>query len=58
MIKYIKIIGGEVYDAPSIIIKDGKQYINPPKELYIEMGYEPIEYDKESENDNDEINHE
>lgn len=39
-----KLISGKLYAAPNILNKDGKQYINPPEELYREYGYFPIEY--------------
>lgn len=39
-----KIIGGKLYYAPTILNKDGKQYINPPVDLILEYGYKPLEY--------------
>lgn len=39
-----KVINGELHIAPNILNKDGKQYINPPEELYLELGYLPVEY--------------
>lgn len=39
-----KLISGKLYAAPNILNKNGKQYINPPEELYREYGYFPIEY--------------
>ena len=41
---YGKLIGGKLIEAPNVLNKDGKQYINPPKELYLEYGYLPLEY--------------
>lgn len=41
---YGKLIGAKLYNAPNILNKDGKQYINPPAELYLEYGYLPLEY--------------
>lgn len=42
--KYGKLIDGDLYIAPNILIKDNKQHINPPKELYLELGYFPLEF--------------
>lgn len=41
---YGKLIGGKLIEAPNVLNKNGKQYINPPEELYIEYGYLPLEY--------------
>lgn len=41
---YGKLIGAEMHKAPNVLNKDGKQYINPPHELYLEYGYLPLEY--------------
>lgn len=41
---YGKLIGGKMIEAPNVLNKDGKQYINPPDELYREYGYLPLEY--------------
>lgn len=41
---YGKIIGGKMVEAPNVLNKDGKQYINPPEELYLEYNYLPLEY--------------
>lgn len=41
---YGKLIGAKMYEAPNILNKDGKQYINPTDELYREYGYLPLEY--------------
>lgn len=41
---YGKIVGGKMYQAPNVLNKDGKQYINPTEELYLEYGYLPLEY--------------
>lgn len=41
---YGKLIGAEMFEAPNILNKNGKQYINPPHELYLEYGYLPLEY--------------
>lgn len=39
-----KLINNKMVEAPNILNKDGKQYINPPDELYLEYGYLPLEY--------------
>lgn len=41
---YGKLSGGKMIEAPNVLVKDGKQYINPPEELYLEYGYLPLEY--------------
>lgn len=41
---YGKLIGAKMIEAPNVLNKDGKQYINPPEELYLEYGYLPLEY--------------
>lgn len=41
---YGKLIGGKMVEAPNILNKDGKQYINPPEWLYLDYGYLPLEY--------------
>lgn len=41
---YGKLIGAKMFDAPNILNKDGKQYINPSDEMYREFGYLPLEY--------------
>lgn len=41
---YGKLIGAKMFEAPNILNKDGKQYINPPEGLYLEYGYLPLEY--------------
>lgn len=41
---YGKLIGAKMFEAPNVLNKDGKQYINPPEELYLEYGYLPLEY--------------
>lgn len=41
---YGKLIGAKMFDAPNILNKDGKQYINPSEEMYLEFGYLPLEY--------------
>lgn len=41
---YGKLLGAKMIEAPNILNKDGKQYINPPEELYLEYGYLPLEY--------------
>ena len=41
---YGKLIGAKMFDAPNILNKDGKQYINPPEEMYLEFGFLPLEY--------------
>lgn len=41
---YGKLIGAKMYTAPNILNKDGKQYINPVDEMYLEFGYLPLEY--------------
>lgn len=41
---YGKLIGGKLFEAPNILNKDGKQYVNPPEWLYLEYGYLPLEY--------------
>lgn len=41
---YGKLIGAKMFNAPNVLNKDGKQYINPPEELYLEYGYLPLEY--------------
>lgn len=41
---YGKLIGAKMFEAPNILNKDGKQYINPPEKLYLEYGYLPLEY--------------
>lgn len=41
---YGKLIGGKLFDAPNVLNKDGKQYINPPEWLYLECGFLPLEY--------------
>lgn len=39
-----KLEGNELIIAPKVLISNGKQYINPSDELYISLGYLPIEY--------------
>ena len=41
---YGKLVGAKMVEAPNVLNKDGKQYINPPEELYFEYGYLPLEY--------------
>ena len=41
---YGKLLNGKLVEAPNVLNKDGKQYINPPEELYLEYGYLPLEY--------------
>lgn len=41
---YGKLINGQLVEAPKILNKNGKQYINPPEELYLEYGYLPMVY--------------
>lgn len=41
---YGKLIGAKMIEAPNVLNKNGKQYINPPEELYLEYGYLPLEY--------------
>lgn len=41
---YGKLIGAKMFDAPNVLNKDGKQYINPPESLYLECGFLPLEY--------------
>ena len=41
---YGKLIGAKMFEAPNVLNKGGKQYINPPEELYLEYGYLPLEY--------------
>lgn len=41
---YGKLIGGELSQAPNVLIKDGKQYINPSEIMYLQYGYLPMEY--------------
>lgn len=41
---YGKLIGAKMFEAPNILNKNGKQYINPTEELYLEYGYLPLEY--------------
>lgn len=41
---YGKLIGGKLIEAPNVLNKNGKQYINPPEGLYLEYGYLPLEY--------------
>lgn len=43
---YGKLIGGKMIEAPNILNKNGKQYINPSEEMYLEFGYLPLEYTK------------
>lgn len=39
-----KLEGNELMIAPKVLVNNGKQYINPSDELYISLGYLPIEY--------------
>lgn len=39
-----KLIGDKLYIAPNILNSEGKQYINPPEDLYLQCGYLPLEY--------------
>lgn len=39
-----KLEENELRIAPKVLINEGKQYINPSDELYISLGYLPIEY--------------
>lgn len=41
---YGKLIGAKMFDAPNVLNKDGKQYINPSDEMYREFGFLPLEY--------------
>ena len=41
---YGKLIGAKLFEAPNILNKDGKQYINPPESVYLELGYFPVQY--------------
>lgn len=41
---YGKLVNGQLIEAPKVLNKNGKQYINPPEELYLEYGYFPMEY--------------
>lgn len=41
---YGKLIGKTMTLAPKVLIINEKQYINPPKEIYLACGYLPLEY--------------